>query len=327
MSWIGKLNVNLSRLWRAMKTSSRFHSFLVFLGFVVVAAVFWLVMALNDSVQDSYTVKIQIANAPDSVTFISEVPGDLHVSVRDRGSSLLRTAILKHPVMTLNFRDYASNGILRVTKADMNAQLKSTFGASAVILSSSPDSLVLDYTTNKGKRVPVVIVSDISPAAGKYLQGPAKADPEFVMVFGSRDVLDTLHRVFTTRIVKRDVSENETYHVALNKIKGVRTVPGSVMITVNVEPLVSKTEVIPISIIGVPKGESLLLFPSQVTVEYFIPMSRFSTGSATNMRAEVEYLEALHSHTGKVHVSLEVSDEQVLNPHLKTDSVEYTIVH
>lgn len=309
-----------------MRHSSRFHSVLVFLGFVIIAAVFWFVLALNDSVQSGYVVKVQIVNTPDTVTFISEPPKDIHVSVRDRGSVLLRTAVLGKPTVSLNFRDYASDGHFKVSKADLLAQLKGAFGGSATILSSSLDSLNLSYTTNKGKRVPVVVVSDCSPAAGMVLRGEPIASPHYVMVYGSRSVLDTLNRVFTERIVKREVSENKTYDVALTKIKGVRIDPSMVKIDVNVEPLVSKTEVIPIKIVGVPDGESMLLFPAQVTAEYFVPMSQFSSEKSAGMKAEVEYKDAVMSKSGKVHVTLVVSAKHVLNAHLTTDSVEYTIV-
>ncbi len=310
-----------------MKSSSRFHSFLVFLGFVIVATIFWLVMALNDSVQNNFNVKVKVFNAPDSVTFITDVPEEFHVSVRDRGSNLFRLAVLSKPVMSLNFRDYASGGTFRVSKNDLLARLKSTFGGSATILSTSLDSINVTYTTNKGKKVPVKVLAEITPAPGKSLSGDLKAEPSTVMVYGSRSVLDTLNIIYTERIVKRDVTDNQTFHVNLKSIKGVRAVPGTVDVPVNVEALVSKTEVIPVKVIGVPEGESLLLFPAQVTVEYFIPMSSFSSGNLPGMSAEVLYKDALTSQSGKVHVSLVVSDKKVLNAHLRTDSVEYTIVH
>ncbi len=309
-----------------MKTSSRFHSVLVFLGFVVIAAIFWLVLALNDSMQSSYTVRISIVNKPDSVTFISDVPKDFHASVRDRGTSLLRSAVISKPSITVNFRDYASDGHFRLSKADVNALLKVTFGASASILSSSLDSLNLIYTTNKGKRVPVAVSSDVTPAPGMVLAGEPSATPHYAMIYGPRSILDTLNRVFTESVVKRDVDENSSYDVGLIKIPGVRIDPSKVRVDVKVEPLVAKSAIVPIRVVGVPEGESMLLFPAQVTVDYFIPMSRFSAESSPEMRAEVEYADALLSLSGKVGVKLVVSDKRVLNPVLKTDSVEYTIV-
>lgn len=313
-------------MWSVMRRSSRFHSLLVFLGFVVIAAVFWLVLALNDSLQSSYIVKLQIVNAPDSVTFITDMPEEMHVSVRDRGSALLRSAVMKHPTVSFNFRDYASDGHFKIKKTDLQAQLKGAFGASATILSASLDSINLVYTTNKGRRVPVVPVADCTAAAGMVLKGKPVAVPNYVVVYGSRSVLDTLNRVFTERIVKRDLSENKSYDVSVTKIKGVRIEPAKVKINVDVEPLVNKTEVLPIKVIGVPEGESLLLFPAQVTVDYFVPMSRFSAEKGSGMKAEVSYKDAVESKTGKVNVRLVVANRHVINAHLTTDSVEYTIV-
>ncbi|MDE6018154.1 MAG: hypothetical protein K2G85_05005, partial [Muribaculaceae bacterium] len=81
----------IGKWWRNLRESSRFRSFLTFLVFVAVAAMFWMILTLNDSVQDGCLVNVRITNKPDSVTFISDVPKTIHVEVRDKGSGLMRT--------------------------------------------------------------------------------------------------------------------------------------------------------------------------------------------------------------------------------------------
>lgn len=326
MSIVRTIQDKTAALWHAMKTSSRFHSVLVFLIFVVIAAVFWLVLALNDNLQNSYTVRIQIVNKPDSVTFITDVPADLHASVRDRGTALLRTAVLKRPVITVNFKDYAADGKFQLSKADINAQLKAAFGATATILSSSLDSVSVQYTTNKGKRVPVIVVADCTPTTGEVLSGAPKAEPSYAVVYGPRTILDTLTRVFTEPVVKRDVSENKVYDVALHPIKGARIVPANVKVSVNVEALVSQSAVVAVKAVGVPEDETILLFPQQVGVDYYLPLSEVGVATSKSFRAEVEYNEAVASRSGKVKVHLSGGPGRVYNARLVTDSVEYTIV-
>ena len=131
---------------------------LTFAVFVGIAAMFWLILTLNDSVQDGCIVNVRISNKPDSITFISDVPKTIHVEVRDKGSSLMRTMWLKTPTVTLNFRDLSDHGQMICSRSDMMSALKETFGSTATILSSSIDSLRLVYTDRPGKSIPVVVL-------------------------------------------------------------------------------------------------------------------------------------------------------------------------
>ena len=64
--------------WKRIRTSSRFHNFMMFLIFVAIAAVFWFILALNDSVTETFQVRLNIQNVPDSVTFITDPVGRRH---------------------------------------------------------------------------------------------------------------------------------------------------------------------------------------------------------------------------------------------------------
>lgn len=309
-----------------LKKSSRFHSLLLFLLFVVIAAFFWLVMALNDSVQDTVKVRIRIDNKPDSVTFISIVPKDLHVEVRDKGTSLFRAAGVHEPVVSLNFRELASDGQFICSRTDMMSALKSAFGPSASIISSSIDSLRLVYTDRPGKSVPVQISVQASPKAGFVVYGAATATPQRVMVYGPRQILDTVSRIFTKRYVERDLSDPVSFNAELVTIPGARVIPSSVSVKVNVEPLVVKETMVSVTAENVPAGENLLLFPSKVQVSYYVPMSRFSD-TDLDPKIIVDYQDITH-HMGRrlpVHIEMD-HNPNIVNPVLRTDSVEYTLL-
>lgn len=309
-----------------LRKSSRFHSLLLFLLFVGIAAFFWLVMALNDSVQDTVKVRIRIDNKPDTVTFISTVPKDIHVEVRDKGTSLFRTAGVREPELSLNFRELASDGQFICSRTDMMSALKSVFGPSASIISSSIDSLRLVYTDRPGKSVPVQIAVQSSPKAGFVVYGSAVSTPQRVMVYGPRQILDTISRVFTKRYVERDLSDPVTFSAELVTIPGARIIPSSVSVKINVEPLVVKETMVSVTAENVPAGESLLLFPSKVQVSYYVPMSRFSD-TDVDPKVVVDYKDISGHMGGKLPVHIELEHQpNIVNPVLRTDSVEYTLL-
>lgn len=311
--------------WKRLKHTSAFHDLVLFLVFVAISTFFWIILALNDNAQGSYNVKVAINNCPDSVTFISDIPEKLHVTVRDKGTSIWRNHY-RHPTMNINFKEYADAGELRYSKNDIITSLKSIFGPSAQIVSISLDSLYLEYTSNKGKRVPVVVDADVSAASGSIIEGFTKASPSNVLVYGDQKVLDTIHKVRTERLILSDLSENTTVEVHLRKISDARILPSKVNVTVLVEPLVKKKASITITPVNVPHGESLLLFPSKVPVEYYVAMSRLNDDDDPEIELEVDFKAIPPSHNGKLHVRVARYPDRLKNLSLINDSVEFTIV-
>lgn len=311
--------------WKKLKDTSAFHDVVLYLVFVAVSALFWVILALNDNAQDSFNVRVSINNCPDSVTFITDIPEKIHVTVRDKGTTLWRDHY-RNPTININFREYASDGVLRFSRNDIQTSLKSVFGSGAQLVSFSLDSIQLDYTTNKGKRVPVVVESDVRAASGSIISGWLKAMPSNVLIYGDKSVTDSVNRVATEMIRRSDLSETTEVEVDLAKIRGVRIVPPKVTVTIPVEPLVRKEALVSLTAVNVPKGESLFLFPSKVPVEYYVAMSRLEQDYDPEIELQVDYNKIPPSHAGKLHVEVVRYPERLKNLSLKNDSVEFTIV-
>lgn len=299
---------------------------MLFLVFVCVSAVFWFILALNDSAQDNFNVNLRIVNQPDSVTFISDVPERLHVSVSDKGTSLWRNGYLKHPTINIDFKEYSSDGVLRYSYNDLISSLRHAFGGAATITSVSLDSLQLFYTTNPGKKVPILVNCQIYPSSGSTLQGNIKATPGSVYIYGSKEVIDTINYVSTEPLVLRNLSETTTMDVKIQKIRNARALPSKVELTVPIEPLVKKQAMVTVEAVNVPEGEELLLFPSKVPVEYYVAMSRLNDDEDKNIHLIVNYDDISGSQESKLSVAISKYPDRLKNLMLKTDSIEYAII-
>lgn len=311
--------------WRSIKTSSRFHDALIFLIFVAVAGIFWFILALNDNITETFRVRLNIVDVPDSVTFINDPPADLHVTVRDKGTNILRSGVIKNPTVTINFNDYARDGILRLSQADLSSEIKADLGGAAQISSVSLDSLRLYYTDSPGKRVPVVVQADVTPASGYVISGPPVALTKAVRIYSYKDEIDTVRTVRTQRLVKSNLSQTTEFTVKLMPVPHVKIVPSQIKVRIPVEPLVHKETFCQIEVENLPEGESLLLFPSRVPVSFYVPMSHFNDDSFP-IRIVADYNET--KRTGGSNISVKVSrhPEALINVELKVDSVEYTLV-
>lgn len=311
--------------WRNVKTSRGFHNALVFLSFVAVSALFWFVLAMNDNVTKTFDVGLKIVNVPDSVTFITDPPSAIHVTLRDKGTNIFRSAMMNHRNIYINFRDFASGNSFRFTKNDMNAALKSTFGSTAQIGSVSLDSLSLSYTTGKGIRVPIVVRTDISASPGNVIAGLPEPMERVARVYSLSDEIDTLSHVYTEPIVKRNLSETTEFNVRLVSVKGAKVVPSRIKVRIPVEPLVKKEAMASVKALNVPTGTSLLLFPAKVPVSYYVPMSLFNSEQVP-VDVTVDYEDTKKSNVNRLPLILQSTEEYVVNPQLEQADIEYTLV-
>lgn len=317
------------QIWQAVRIAVKNNRWtrntLTFIGFVALAALFWFIMALNDNVQDTVEVKINVTNVPDTVTFINMPTEKIHVTVRDRGTSLLRTAAFETPVLSLNFNEFSQDGTLRVNRSEILAALKRTFGNSASIASMTLDSLHCVYTTNPGKRVPVVVCAEVSARSGMVVAGKLIPDPMAVKVYSSRSVLDTVLRVYTEIIHRRNLEDNEVATVKLRSIPGARIIPDQVKVKIPVEPLVKKTQTVTIQTDNVPEGMDLLLFPQSVKVVYYVQMSKFNDDNP-QLDVRVDYRELNELHDNRLPLHLTRVPDYLYNAEVEEKTVEYTIV-
>lgn len=308
-----------------MKASEGFHNFMLYLAFVAVAALFWLVLSLNDSVSRSFDMGLKLDNVPDSVTFINVPPTTFHVTIRDKGTNMLRSGLFNHPQLSINFREYSSDGVFRVKQSDIISSIKNRFGSSAQITSLSLDSLKLHYTTDKGRRVPIVVVADVTAASGMVVSGAPKPLQRSALIYSYSEVIDTITRVYTHPIVRRNLTETTELEVALKSIPTVRIIPTTVKVEIPVEPLVKKEALATVMTFNVPEGESLLLFPNRVRVEYFVPMSLFSS-DLVPMDVGVDYSDIFRYSGDRLPVTIRSFADYVESPRVLVDSVEYTLV-
>lgn len=312
--------------WRRVKSSQGFHNAIVFLLFVVVAAIFWFILAMNDSVTDTVDVELRLVNVPDSVTFITEPPNDIHVTLRDKGTTILRTSVLNHPVMYINFRDFTNGSSFRYTKSDLDAGLKAIFGSQAQIGSVSIDSLSLRYTTGKGVRVPVVVKAEVTASAGNVISGLPESLVRVVRAYSAVNPdLDTISHVFTNPIIKRNLSETTEIEVPLQSMPGVRFIPSKVIVRIPVEPLVKKEALVTVRAEGVPANLELLLFPAMVPVSYYVPMSRFGDEDIP-VEVTVHFSEIDETPVSRLPLSIHTTENYAVSPQLTVKDVEYTIV-
>ena len=96
---------------RSFLLSKKSREFLIFLFFVFVSFCFWLLQVLNDDYETEISISLKMKDVPENVVLTSELPEELKIGVKDRGTVLVNYKLgQKLYPLTLDFDEYADKG-------------------------------------------------------------------------------------------------------------------------------------------------------------------------------------------------------------------------
>ena len=256
---------------------------------------------------------------------INDYPREFNVTVKNNGYVLLKYMIGDNPEITVDFKEYANgNGQILISRQELEDMLVAEFGSGTSIVSFSPESLSIKYTSLPGKKVPVEIFGDYVANFQYVVNGEIVAVPDSVTIYSDAGNLSAINKVRTEKIISRNLTDSLYVKIAIQNIKDVRAVPDSVDVMIPVEPLVTKRSSIPVIVKNLPENVSVVVFPSYVQVSYLLPMSLYNDRLDDKFEASVDYGD-IQGNKAKLPVRIEIAPEIYQNIQLETDSVEYVI--
>ncbi len=304
--------------------SPRGRDTMMFLLFVVISCILWAVLSLNDEKQYDLRLPMRITNVPDSVTLISPGPEALSVSLRAKGTQLMKMTVGRMPTVNVDFRAFRSDGTVHLSATDLKGLVRNATGGSQVSV-VYPDSLSLPYTTHKGIRVPVRLDYKVTAGPQSALTGRPRLSADSVLLYTAGSAPDRADAVSTEPIHLLGIDKNTTQRVKLMAPKGTRLIPDSIDVTFEVEPLIFKSRKVVIEPVNVPEGTKLITFPAQIDVFFMVPVSGYRQ-SDNHFRVVADY-RTIRQGTGSRNVKLSLINvpSNFQNAHLSADSAEYII--
>ncbi len=165
------------------------HLGLKFLS-IGIAVLLWLTVAGEPIVERSLRVPLELQNTPERVVLVENPPSQ--VDVRVRGASSVLSHLDAGDVVAVLDVDQARPGV-HVYQLEPS-QVRAPFGVEVVQM--FPASLTLRFETAGSKAVPVVPITEGTPAPG-YVLGPIVVDPPQVQAAGPESSLKLLKQVET----------------------------------------------------------------------------------------------------------------------------------
>ena len=102
---VAKFKSIIQRIGTAFR-QERTRELFTFLGFVLLSLIFWFMQGLNEEVENSFKIPIELQNLPEKTTLINDLPSHIEVRVRDKGPVMLGYAIEGLSPLRINFQEY-----------------------------------------------------------------------------------------------------------------------------------------------------------------------------------------------------------------------------
>ena len=314
---------NLAVKVRQLKQSAKGRAAVLYLMCVCVAFIFWILLSLDSEVQRDYEVPLEIADLPDSITLIGNLPSYLGVSVQGKGSQLVRFSWGKPAPLKISFNDNISDKkFFSLSKVKIDSKLRDYFGGGVQITSVKPDTLRVPFTSAPGTTLPIVIQADVHPSLQSVISGKLKSNIDSVKVYGINGVPHSLKFVKTERFSRSGLTDTTVVEVNIEPVAGLRIIPDKIKVIIPVEPLILKSRSVLVERTGLPGNTGLITFPARVEVNYLVPMSEFNKDYPIS--AYVDYSDVNHR-TQKAKVHLSTLPKICQNVSVVPDSVEFII--
>lgn len=318
--------LKISERIRNFLLSKKSREFLVFLLFVFLSSSFWLLLVLNDEYETEVTIPFRMKNVPENVVLTSELPQELKVGVKDRGTVLVNYLLGQtfYPV-TVDFEDYADRGNqVRFLSRSLDKRISSQLNQSTKLLSVKPDTLELIYTRAKAKKVPVRLRGEVKAERQFYISDIVYS-PDSVMVYAPNEILDTITAAYTENLYLEQVADTTHRRVNLKPVKGARFTPSYNDVTFYVDIYSEKSVEVPVIGVNFPDDKTLRTFPSKVQVTFQVGLSQFKYVTEENFKVVVDYntLEGNGNEKCKLHL-LEIP-ANVIHTRINPKEIDYII--
>ena len=301
---------------------------LAFLFCIAISTGFWAVTALRDTFEVELRVPMQLVDVPDAVRITTELPSEVIVSVRDKGTTLvsyLRRGSLRP--LTFSFEDYDNGSVSgrgQIPLTDVRTAMLHQLDATTTIQSLRPDTLEFFYNRGLHYRLPVRVQGTFTTTPQNYLRD-VEATPDSVDVFAPANVLDTMRYAYTQALTLSDLSKSSIRTVHMIPTRGVKYEPDEVDVKINVDFYAEKSVKVPVIGLNFPPDRRLRTFPSQATVTFRVGSSHMNDITAENFVLAFTYEELINYEPDKLRLHLKSQPDEVANVRISPQEVDYLI--
>lgn len=304
---------------------------LIFIICIFIASLFWLLIKLSDNYTVNYSFKVSYNNVPAELRLTKIVDSTLNLNLTARGFAILKMNLFDDMEnLNINLDNYSIEHKGGTDYAIYTNELSQNF---ADLIGVSENNIhfsraTLTFKMEKAGEKLVQVVPDYSlNFVNQYdLYSAVVADPDYIMVYGPKNVLDTIKEISTKHLVLENLMSDRSVKVELEN-------PKPDLLSFNIDEITLKFKVdkftesditVSVNVSNLPY--KIKTFPSQVKVFYQVAQVDFNVvrSHQFNIYPVINSMDALQAN--KLQLKLSKQPDFVRNVRIVPTDVEFLII-
>lgn len=298
---------------------------LTFSFFLLLSAIFWFMQIYRQNFNATYNIPIKYSSVPDSIVFNQQLPQEVSVTVNDNGFALFKYYFTKsNDSLDINVADIIQYSSSRVIQGLTFQQLiRNHLLNTSDILEFNPAGISFEYTTLEEKKVPIIFDGQIFLAAGYLLSGDIQIIPDSIMVYGSKELLNTISYVYTESDTILDFKSKNPLVYKIENIDNAKLSTNSIKVIIPVDKYTQKDIIVPIQCINTPENIEVKFFPSTVKISFLVGLSEYHSITDRDFSVELDYNDLKEIHDLSIPLRITSSPDHIKNLILSPSEVEF----
>lgn len=323
--FITRLPILFRKAGRTLRKLILSKDLLVFFLFFSFAFFFWFSQTMSKSYEMQIQFPVNLREVPDGMRVTQKVTSPLRVNVLGKGTALWFYKLKGYPTIYLDANSFQQGfGYASLPTSYLIDSLELIMPQAITVRQIIPDSLSYFFVEERVVRVPIVFNGTIE-GENQYFIDYAKFEPDSVTLRAPHSIADTLSVVFTEFSDLKVSRDTTKINLHLKATEAVILEQNSAVITVVSSQFTEKSLDLSIDAQNCPFGQTIKMFPSKVTVTFWVKMSDFEKVTESDFRIEVDYNNLIESSFDKAELKVSKKPNNIQSLRLSPGSISYLI--
>ncbi len=298
---------------------------LLFLSFLVLAAIFWLMLFFQEDIEINYKIPIKYTNIPDDVVFDTALPESIDTRLADKGSELFRYALYWNDSIIVDVAEYHNNRIHNLQGTELMQLINQKLQKTSTLKTYYPVNISLNVSKLESKKIDVVFDGEISTGRSNLIPDEYEIEPRQVTAYGSAQQLAEIDEVLTVHTVLNNLKATSQFEIELAAVEGIKLSPNVVDIFIPVLEYTERKFEIPVTVTNTPSNIDVKFFPSNIEVSFSVTLEDYKKISEEDFSIELDYKSFYQNENGRTAVELTLSPASIKNPKLSPSEIDFLL--
>ena len=320
-----------SKTSSALRTSLSRRKVTVFAICLMLASLFWVLLAFNENYSTKIRASVSYINMPENRMLIEKLPQTAEMFVNGSGYDLI----------TYIIRPNLANIIIDGRYIGVKASSKT--GQAFVTTTSSidffnrehfdikalnilPDTIFFSFFERGLKKIPVHLNRYLTFERQFSLSDSISINPDSILISGPFATLDSIKRIETEPLILNGLNKSGDYSVKIKKTSKLITyAPMEVGVHLEIDKFTEAELEVPIAIDHLTIGDSVEIFPKQAKITYLVSLRNYNKVNPNLFRISADAFDIRNSKNANLRLNIKQFPPYVQGIRIEPETVEFII--